>query len=367
MLNGLRHRGPDGMGEYFSANHAVGLAHTRLSILDPTEAGKQPMGLDGTGAGDTGRWWITFNGEVYNFRELRKEMEGEGVKFVSEGDTEVVLRLFEREKEAGIRRLKGMFALAIWDDWEGECFLARDPLGIKPLYFAETGGSLVFASELRALMDSGWVEPQVNAVAVAGYLAMGSVPEPETLVAGVNVLPAGGWLRWKAGRSEIGSLWELRFGARAMDWQEAVERVRCGLLETVARHLVSDVPVGLFLSGGMDSSALLALASVQGISGVKTFSIRFKESGYDEGTIAEATARRFGADHREWRMSPHEGRQLFQEYLGCCDQPSIDGFNTFAVSRITREAGLKVALSGVGGDELFHHLCALSGQELKRH
>jgi asparagine synthase (glutamine-hydrolysing) len=343
MRRVLRPRGPDAEG--FEELHCGVLVHTRLAVQDLTAAGSQPMGR--------GRWRIVFNGEVYNFRSLRRELERTGVRFESESDTEVVLRIFESEGVAGLRRLRGMYAFAALEVETGRGYLVRDPLGIKPLYYAVARGSLVFASEIKAVMASGLVEPRADPDGVCGFFLSGSVPEPSTLVEGVRMLRAGHWLKWECGRVEEASHWRLEVEEADVGWGGAVERARSALGETVERHLVSDVQPGLFLSGGLDSAAVLAMVNGLGGRGMRTFSIRFVEEGYDEGGLAAMSAQRFGAEHAEWELSAAEALELFAEYLTAMDQPTIDGFNTFVVSRFARQSGVKVVLSGIGGDEVF--------------
>jgi len=329
------------------------LVHTRLSILDRSDAGRQPMGIAEHGVGGEPRWWITFNGEIYNFRELRCELADAGVVFRSQSDTEVILRLFERDGPGCVNRLRGMFAFAIWDEVEQSLFVARDAFGVKPLYYAETEAGFVFASEVRALLAGDMVARQLEPEALLGYFLYGSVPEPLTLVRGVQVLPPAHWLRWSRGRVEKRAYWSWEFSAGAMSSRDAVQVVRESLIDSVRHHFISDVPVGLFLSGGIDSTALLALSHLAGFRHVPTFCIRFADARFDEGLVAETTARYFNSEHKDWVVDGATGRGLFAEFLEAMDQPSIDGFNTFTVSRLASQAGMKVVLSGLGGDEMF--------------
>ena len=347
----LRHRGPDDQGTYLSPDGRCGLTNTRLAILDLSAAGHQPM------RSADGRRMIVFNGEIYNFLELRLELEATGAVFRSCSDTEVVLALYERHGAACVERLRGMFALAVWDERDGTCFLARDPLGIKPLYYYHdaAGGLMAFASELRSLLATGLVPKRLDPQGLYGYFRSGSVPEPLTMIAGVRCLEPGTRMLWQAGRITHDRFWSLQFaaGGRRSD-EEIAATVRTTLLESVEHHFVSDVNVGLFLSGGIDSTAVLALARANGRENIRTFSIGFDDdAAADESGIARRTAEHFGAAHAEWRLDRTSGRALFDEFLPHVDQPSVDGFNTYAVSRFTREQGIKVALSGLGGDELF--------------
>ncbi len=347
----MQHRGPDDRGTYLSPDGRCGLTNTRLAILDLSAAGHQPM------RSADGRRIIVFNGEIYNFLELRKELEDTGVVFRSHSDTEVVLALYERCGPACVERLRGMFAMAVWDELEGTCFLARDPLGIKPLYYYddEPGGTLAFASEIRSLLATGLVPKRLDPQGLYGYFRNGSVPEPLTMIAGVRCLEPGTRMHWKAGGITRDRFWSLQFGSETTGTDDdAAAKVRAALADSVEHHFVSDVNVGLFLSGGIDSTALLAVARANGRENIRTFSIGFDDDvAADESGIARRTAEHFGAQHAEWRLNRASGRALFDEFLPQIDQPSVDGFNTYAVSRFTREQGIKVALSGLGGDEIF--------------
>ncbi len=348
----LHHRGPDDQGTYLSPDGRCGLTNTRLAILDLSAAGHQPM------RSADGRRVIVFNGEIYNFLELRVELEAAGATFRSRSDTEVVLQLYERYGPSCVERLRGMFALAVWDEQRGTCFIARDPLGIKPLYYYhdEAGGLLAFASEIRSLLATGLVPKRLDPQGLYGYFRSGSVPEPLTMISGVRCLEPGTRMHWQEGRVTKDHFWSLRFastGETGSD-EEAAMTVRRALLDSVEHHFVSDVNVGLFLSGGIDSTAVLALARANGRDNIRTFSIGFADdAAADESGIARRTAEHFGAQHSEWRLDRTSGRALFDEFLPHVDQPSVDGFNTFAVSRLTCREGIKVALSGLGGDELF--------------
>ena len=343
----IAHRGPDGHGVWTAADQRAALAHRRLSILDLTMAGAQPF----TSA--DARFVITYNGEIYNFRELRNELIAAGQRFRSESDTEVILTGYARAGEAFIARLRGMFAFAIWDERERRCIVARDRFGIKPFYYSTNGGRFAFASSVRALAQAGVVGTAPDPIATHQYFRTGSVPEPRTLLADVKALEAGTIGTWHAGRFETKRYWSITFDPHPMPWDDAVSRSRAALMDSVAHHFVSDVPVGVFLSGGIDSTALVALASKAGVGRINTFSIAFPGEPGDEGPAARRTADHFGTTHHEWAIDGDTGRALFEDFVAAADQPSIDGLNTHAVSKVVRDRGLKVALSGVGGDELF--------------
>ncbi len=347
MQSVLRHRGPDDQGIYISSDQSAAIAHTRLSILDLSCSGHQPMSTA------DGRYWITFNGEIYNFRELRHTLVTQGEQFHSQTDTEVILKLYQRFGSNCVNQLRGMFAFAIWDDLEKTCFLARDPLGIKPLYYWSTGSTLVFASELKSVLASGLPTITLSPEGLYGYLVSGSVPEPHTLIHGINCLEAGHWLHWKSGHLTHSRYWQINFTPETISVPEAKEKVRAALIDSIGHHFVSDVPVGIFLSGGIDSTAVVALARQTQRGQLRTYSIAFQESAWNEGEVARKVADTFGCDHTEYKITASLGRELLPQFLAAIDQPSIDGFNTFCVSQIAHKDGTKVVLSGLGGDELF--------------
>ena len=348
LRGALKHRGPDSDGVYVSESGDCGLVHTRLAILGLAPNGRQPMTI-----GDR-RYWITFNGEIYNFRALRSQLESRGCTFTTETDTEVILQLYRLEGPDCIRRLEGMFALVIWDETEKKGFAARDPFGVKPLYYRlDSEGSFAFASEVKALLQIDSSTRRLNLNAVLGYLLTGSVQEPETLIQGVLSLPAGHRMTWQDGKTAIESYWKPHFPQDAMGWTEAVDRANAALEASVRRHFVSDVPVGVFLSGGLDSSALVALAARTGVRDLRTICLRFDEPTEDESAVALRTARHFGYSFETWRLDADAAKPVLPEYLNAMDQPSIDGFNTFCVARHASREGMKVVLSGLGGDELF--------------
>lgn len=347
MLLALRHRGPDDEGVFRSPGGHAALAHARLSILDLSPAGHQPMSTP------DGRLTIVFNGEIYNFQELRRELAARGAVFRSNSDTEVILRTYEHHGAACVEKLRGMFAFALWDEREQCCLLARDPFGIKPLYYHATGARLIFASETRALLASGLVDRKLDARGLHGYFRTGSVPEPRTLLRDVRCLEAGHTAVWRAGQLETRRFWSLQFAPAPVAEADAVRATRHALLDSVEHHFISDVPVGVFLSGGIDSTALVALARTAGRKDLHTYSIGFPGLPADEGGLARRTAEHFGTRHEEWPLDAAAGRELFGQFLRAMDQPSIDGLNTFTVSKFARDRGMKVVLSGLGGDELF--------------
>jgi asparagine synthase (glutamine-hydrolysing) len=339
----LRHRGPDDEGVFLHADAA--LVHTRLAIIDPTPGGRQPM--------TRGPLTLTFNGEIYNFRELREELVRAGEKFTSATDTEVLLALYARHGPLCLKMLRGMFAFAIWDERDRSCFLARDPFGIKPLYHASiSDGGLVFASELRALLATGLVPRRIDAAGLDGYLATGSVPEPRTMVEGVACLRAGHWLRWQRGKIMTDSYATIGFGSEAATSKTPMD-VCAALDDAMEHHLVSDVSVGLLLSGGLDSSALLALTQRRGHRELMTFSLGVEDPGLDESEAARALARHFGVEHHEMLLTQELARHWIDDFLDSIDQPTLDGFNIYCACKLANDHGCKVVLSGLGADELF--------------
>jgi len=364
MLSAILHRGPDEEG--FLAASAIVVGSRRLSIID-LPGGSQPIW------NETGTLAVIFNGEIYNFRELRKELEAKGHTFLTRSDTEVIVHAYEQWGEQSVARLRGMFALAIVEMPQGRggpataVFLARDPLGIKPLYYAIGGGGLLFASEVRALLASGCISPHLSDAAVPSYLLFGSVCEPMTMVDGVLSLPPGHSVKIHANdarrRPEPKLYWnyakefyqdeDAETGtAYQEDFSSAATSVRSLLEDAVRSHLVADVPVGIFLSSGLDSTAIAALAShIQ--KGIHTFTVAFPDTEFSEAEIARNTAQRLGTEHREMTLSSADMESRLNEAVASFDQPSMDGINTYFVSWAARQAGLKVALSGLGSDELF--------------
>jgi len=349
MSSAQQHRGPDQDGLWRSdGDTGVVLGHRRLSIIDLSEAGQQPMLDEATGVA------LVFNGECYNFRELRAELEATGRHFHTATDTEVVLAAYLHWGQDACKHLRGMFALAIWDPRERKLLLARDRLGIKPLYYTEQNGRLLFASELRALLSSEAVPRKLDHSSLAAFLWHGFVPGPQTLVQDVLLLPAGHLLSIEPGGSpELQAYWRYPDATSSTDDPHATAVAAEKLEEAVAQHLVSDVPLGIFLSGGVDSSVMAAMAQRAGGRPVTTFNVRFDEARYDESGHARKVAESLGTDHREVTLTESYFAEHLDDALECIDQPTFDALNTYFVSRAVKEAGLTVALAGTGGDELF--------------
>ncbi len=341
-------RGPDGCGQWTADDGRVGLAHRRLAIIDLSDAAAQPMALE------DGRHRIVFNGEIYNYQALKDDLEARGERFRTTSDTEVVLRLYRLEGERALEKLRGMYAFAIWDQERRGLFLARDPLGIKPLYYCDDGKTLRVASQVKALLAGGVAGDGWDAAGHVGFHLLGYVPEPHTLHADIRALSAGT------------SMWVDAGGAREphphfslsplLADPPAPVPLRDALLDSVRHHLVADVPVGVFLSAGLDSATICALASECAGAGLETVTLAFDEfSGTerDEAPLAETVAAHYGTDHETRRVRGASFHEALLELFAAMDQPTVDGVNVFFVARAARERGLKVALSGLGGDELF--------------
>lgn len=353
MMSAMMHRGPDGQG--LLANPKVAIGMRRLSIID-LPGGQQPIwNEDRTLA-------LVLNGEIYNFRELRASLQHHGHVFSTQSDTEVILHAYEMWGSECVRHLRGMFAFALVEFSAGDekrpkrVFLARDRMGIKPLYYAFDHGRLLFSSEVRSLLASSCIPARLSAQAVSGYLLFGCACEPASLIEGIRSVPPGhcGYVSADEPLSFVPKpYWTL---ADATDPPQSVrsaaEQVRAALEDSVRCHLIADVPIGVFLSSGLDSTALAAIAARQN-SSIKTFTLVFTEQDFSEAAIARSTAVRLGTEHSELLLTGEDMLSRVDEAIHGFDQPSADGINTYFVSWAARQAGLKVALSGLGSDELF--------------
>ena len=349
----LRHRGPDGEAEWRERDGGFGFAHTRLAIIDLSPAAAQPM------VSDCGRYVIAFNGEIYNFRSLRAELEAAGAAFRSDSDTEVLLALLKRDGADGLARAVGMFAFALWDKERRELLLARDRLGIKPLLYAPLGGGgIAFASEIRALKEHPGIDFGLDAEALSEYLACLYVPAPRTIHRGIRKLPPGHVLRWRDGNSEIVSYWRPAIGnGRAIAPDEAAEEILPLLRQAVSGCMIADVPVGCFLSGGLDSSVIAALMAEEtrrlGTPPVRTFTMTFPEAAYDERKAAARIADHIGSRHTELAADPAQA--ISTEALAAAFGEPFGNPTALLVSALSRAARdhVTVALVGDGGDEVF--------------
>lgn len=346
-------RGPDGAGAWWSEDRRCALGHRRLSIIDLSDRAAQPM------ASAEGALVVAFNGEIYNFPELKAELEAAGRVFRTASDTEALLHLYALHGPAMVERLRGMFAFAIWDQDRQGLFLARDPYGIKPLYYANDGWTFRFASQVKALLAGGRVSTDPEPAGTVGFLLFGSVPEPFTLYREIRALPAG-HTQWvdAAGPREPKAYFSIpRLLAEGHDRPaaDAARTIRAAALDSIRAHLLADVEVGVFLSAGIDSGALLGLMRDAGQSQVRAITLGFDEfagTAEDEAPLAAQVAGLYGAEHIVRRVGEREFNADLPAILAAMDQPSIDGVNTWFVAKAAREAGLKVALSGLGGDEL---------------
>jgi asparagine synthase (glutamine-hydrolysing) len=345
----LNHRGPDDAGVYASADERVALGFRRLSIIDVSAAGHQPM------PNEDGTLQLVFNGEIYNFRQLREQLEQQGHRFRSRTDSEAILHLYEEHGIAAIDQLVGMFALAIWDESRRRLVLVRDRLGIKPLYYAWDGQKLCFASELRALLDSGWVPRVVDHDALADYLTYGYVPFDRALVAGVQKLPAGHLLVFDldTAQVEVSQYWDVEYEPTVSDPEAAVAELSELLDGVVGDHLISDVPLGLFLSGGVDSTAVLAKMR-RAADSVEAFAIGFDTGHGGELPYARRAAELLGASFHERVVTLDHGSAFLSNLANLYDEPLVDysTIPTYEVSRFARER-ITVAITGDGGDEVF--------------
>ncbi len=353
----LHSRGPDAAGLWISDDRRVGFGHRRLSIIDVSDRANQPMLTRDRELS------IIFNGEIYNYRELRDQLIAAGETFDTTSDTEVVLRMYRRSGAAMLPRLRGMFAFVIWDGRTRTLFLARDPYGIKPLYYSNASGVFRVASQVKALLAGGGVPTTRDPAGIAGFFLRGSVPEPFTLYSAIRSVPSGSWMTvTPSGPSQpqqyfsiAGVLREAVESHRQYTPQERLQIISDAVTESVRYHLVSDVPVGAFLSSGRDSSTIVALAAETGMP-LQTVTLRFEEyagTHKDEAPLAEVVARQYGTQHTTSTLTRRAFVEALPHALDAMDQPSIDGLNSYFVCKAASELGWKVALSGTGGDELF--------------
>lgn len=353
MRDQLRHRGPDGEAIWTPSTRKVGLVHTRLSVVDLSDTGVQPM------VSDNGRYHLIFNGEIYNYVELRQQLIAEGCSFRGTSDTEVLLKLFERDGMGCLDQLDGMFAFAVYDELNHELWLARDPLGEKPLYLYQNQGVFAFASEVRTLVAGGLASAEPDIQGIAYLLRQGSIPPPRTHLRDVEFLSQATWchIGSDARCTKRVRYWSIPFTPEAdalKDRNVAIERVREVLRTSASLRGRADVPVGAFLSGGVDSTAVCVALIDAGFSDVQTFTVSLPGHPHDEATQAKTIARHLGLSHREIPLNSAVGGEWLERALGDMDVPSIDGVNTWLVSKAVHDAGMKVACSGLGGDELFH-------------
>ncbi|HLH77282.1 MAG TPA: asparagine synthase (glutamine-hydrolyzing) [Candidatus Binataceae bacterium] len=351
-------RGPDGAGVWMSEDRRVGLAHRRLALVDLSETGAQPM------ANADGSLVISFNGEIYNYRELRHELEGEGFRFRSTCDTEVLLHLYAARGLGMFNQLRGMYAFALWDGGRRRLTLARDPFGMKPLYYADDGRTIRVASQVKALIRGGGVASELDDAAQVAFFLLGYVPDPWTVHKKIKALPAGNYLTLEqSGARKLDCFCDISHllaQVGASSYRSPAEDVAAvcepALAESVRTHLMADVPVGVFLSAGLDSTTIAALSARAGLSRVHSITLGFKDYAgtlADETGLAGEVAKGLGLNHHTRWVTRADFEARAESLLAAMDQPSIDGVNTYFVSLAAHELGLKAALSGLGGDELF--------------
>lgn len=349
-------RGPDGSGDWFSTDGRVGFTHRRLAIIDLSERGAQPMhSADGS-------LTITFNGEIYNYRELKAGLEAKGYRFRSDSDTEVLLQLYADRGPSMVEALRGMFAFGLWDSRTRQLLLARDPLGIKPLYYADDGWTIRFASQAKALLAGGAVSRDADPAGIVGFHLLGSVPEPFTVWRGIRSVPSGATVIVDAAGPNAPRVYysvARSLGRRVGNGMKAAaarQQMSTAVHDSVRHHLVADVPVAVFLSAGLDSGALLGTMAELGVRDTLAVTLSFAEfkgDRHDEAPIAAEVAQRYGARHVVRTVARPEFERDLPAILDAMDLPTIDGINTWFVAKAAREAGIKVALSGLGADECF--------------
>jgi asparagine synthase (glutamine-hydrolysing) len=348
MMDRIRHRGPDGAGHYVSG--PVGLGHRRLSIID-LSTGDQPM------TNEDGSVWVVFNGEIYNFKELRRELEQRGHRFRSTSDTEVIVHMYEEMGDACISRFRGMFAFALWDDRRQRLLLARDRVGIKPLYFTDTGSSVVFASEIKALLADPEVDRAVDYAAIDRFLTYYYLPGNGTLLEGIHKLEPGHYLTADSQGVSIRPYWDLQIEKThpKASLEDSANRLKELLSGLVKDHMISDVPVGVLLSGGVDSTGILSFASSHAQTPLHTFTMGFDGAVVDERPFARLAAKTFGTEHHEVSMSAAEFRDFLPQYVWHMEEPVCEppALALYFVARLARQCSVKVLLSGEGGDEAF--------------
>ena len=340
MTAGLSHRGPDSDGIY--AEGPVVLGHRRLSIIDTSERANQPFHLK------DGRYHLVFNGEIYNYQEVKSELKTEGE---TQSDTEVVLLAYKEWGVKCVERFNGMFAFAIWDSEKQELFIARDRIGIKPLYLLKKEGVLLFSSEIRPLIHSGHSSKKTNAKLLSEYLGHQTIYAPATIVQDIEMLMPGHWMKISNERIEEEAYWSLDESRPSRDVE--LKEIKGTLQKAVSYRMISDVPLGAFLSGGIDSSAIVGLMAEQSELPVETFSVTFGEKKYSEKEYSDLVAAKFKTKHTEIHLESKDFLQEIPEVLKSFDHPSGDGPNSYIISKAVKSKGLKVALSGLGGDELF--------------
>lgn len=345
MTNAIAHRGPDAEGFY--DDPCIALGHRRLSIIDLSGAANQPF------IGAVGNYVLVFNGEIYNYLELKKRLSD--YHFTTSSDTEVLMAAFCKWGIDCVNELEGMFAFAIWDKHNETLWLARDRMGVKPFYFFNTGNAFAFSSEKRSLLASGLIDPSIDQQSLFEFLSLQSTGYPNAIIKNIHQLKAGCFMKLTATLTQTVSYWNIATKKPPIDADASVIRKTLfdKMNEAVGKRMMSDVPMGAFLSGGIDSSAVVALMSLNASDKINTFNLSFTEKEYDESGYADTIAKRFGTSHTRHILRPEDFLEQVVAGLDAMDSPTADGINTFVLSGAIRAAGLKVALTGIGGDELF--------------
>ncbi|RJQ43486.1 MAG: asparagine synthase (glutamine-hydrolyzing) [Nitrospiraceae bacterium] len=348
MRDVMTHRGPDDSGFYINERKSVALGHRRLSIIDLSSLGHQPM------LAEDGNVCLVYNGEIYNFLDIRKELRDKGYTFNSTSDTEVILKAYQEWGEQAFERFNGMYAFCLHDKKEDLLYLARDHAGIKPLYYSLTKGNLIFASETKAFtaFHPHW---EKNSDWKIYLLTFGHMPEPFTTLNNVFMLPQGSLLRLdiETGKHEIMKFNQINFSQKIINEKDALEQVRDTFTESVKRHLISDAPIGVFLSGGIDSSLIALVANTYQKENLRTLSIIFDEKEYSEETYQDIVLKKMNSHHHKYLVTENDFTNNLENIFQAMDQPTIDGVNTYFIAKCAKEDGLKAVLSGLGGDELF--------------
>ena len=346
MNESIAHRGPDASGTFHSKN--VVLGHQRLKIIDLSESANQPF------HSSNGRYTLVFNGEIYNYQQIRKELEDDFV-FRTNSDTEVLINAFTKWGKSCLQKLNGMFAFAIWDDEAESLFLARDRMGIKPIYYAFQDGTFVFSSEVKAVLKSGLVKREINQNSLYEYLNYQTIYGENTILDDVKMIPPASWVTIQDNQIETGVYWQIEAPKKRTynSFEELKVQIAEKFGESIQKRMIADVPFGAFLSGGIDSSIVVGNMAKYSSQPIKTFHISFAEEQFSESKYAKIVANKFGTEHTDIQLHPNDLLNQLPDALSAMDHPSGDGPNTWLVSKVTKEAGITMVHSGLGGDELF--------------
>lgn len=346
QIRSLTHRGPDAEGYFIEDRIALG--HRRLSIIDPSEESNQPM------QDISGRYIIVFNGEIYNYQEVKRQINE--YPWQTNSDTEVILAAYIKWGNECLRKLNGMFSFAIWDKTKQELFIARDRLGVKPFYYHQKNQTFIFASEIRSILATGLINKDLNPKAVIDFLGYQAVKTPDTIAKDILQLPPGTFGVFNTEGFAIHTYWSMMEASQkpfSFNYQDTLDQVKNHFMEAVKSRMVADVPISAFLSGGIDSSAIVAIMTQLSPKPIETYSIVFKEKAFDESEYARIIAKKYGTQHTELLLNPSQLLNELPSFFSSMDSPTIDGINTYIVSKMVAQTGTRVTLSGLGGDELF--------------